>query len=213
MVSIKKAFTLIELIFAIVIMSIVVMSLPIMMKTTSDAIENNLVQEAIFAASAELMGATTFYWDLNSMQDFNLSNFSRVIDIDGNCENNSSSTRYRLKPGHIEQPFHRRCLDNPATVAADTNSTLFPNLDNSIKNNVDIFVNLISPTQITGQEGYKKSYKVTVAIAPNDINGTVNNNIKAITATIRNPDDNSIMTSLTTYCANIGEVDYYKRRF
>lgn len=208
MVSIKKAFTLIELIFAIIIMSIVVMSLPIMMKTTSDAIENNLVQEAIFAASAELMGATTFDWDLNSMQDFTLSNFSRVIDIDGNCENNSSSTRYRLKPGHIEQPFHRRCLDNPATGVADTNSTLFPNLDNSIKNNIDIFVNP-NPEN----KGYKKSYTVTVAIAKNDINGSANNNMKAITATIRNPDDNSIMTSLTTYCANIGEVDYYKRRF
>lgn len=211
MVSIKKAFTLIELIFAIIIMSIVVMSLPVMMKMTSDSIEKNIVQEAIFAASAELMGATTFYWDLNSMEDFSVSNYARVID-DGNCENNSSSLTNRLKVGHVAQPLHRRCLDSNTTMAIDTNSSIFPNLDNASKNNTRVN-EVIFENPNPESKGYKKSYLVTVAIAKNDINGTINNNIKELTATIRNPDNNEVLTVLRTYCANIGEVDYYKRRF
>lgn len=186
------------------------MTLPVIMQTTSRSIENNIVQEAIFAASAELMGATTFYWDLNSMQDANLSNFARVID-DGNCENNNSSPRNRLKTGHIAQPLHRRCLNNPATVAADTNSTLFPNLRNSVKTNENIFVNP-NPEAV----GYKQSYTVSVGIDAKDINGSANPNMREITATMLGTDADgnaATLTVLRTYCANIGEVDYYKRRF
>lgn len=198
----RHAFTLIELIFAIIVMSIVVMSLPIMMQTTSKAIEDNIVQEAIFAASAELMGATTFYWDLNSTTDFNLSNLSRVIDINGDCENNNSSTRHRLRPGHIDQPFHRRCLDSTDNTRADANSTLFPNLDNAVHVNQVIFTD-----NTTEAAGYKESYRSTMGI--DYLN---NGNVKQLTSTITDTDGNTL-TVLRTFCANIGEVEYYKRRF
>ncbi|MGE0738055.1 type II secretion system protein [Sulfurimonas sp.] len=199
----KQAFTLIELIFAIVVMSIVVMSLPIMMQTTSRAIEDNIVQEAIFAASAELMGATTFYWDLNSTTDFNLSNLSRVIDTNGDCENNNSSTRHRLRPGHIEQPFHRRCLDSTDNNISSTADATFQNLDNAVHANQVIFTD-----NVTEAKGYKESYRSTMSI--NLLNN--NNNVKQLTSTITDADGNTL-TVLRTFCANIGEVEYYKRRF
>ncbi|WP_366755894.1 type II secretion system protein [Sulfurimonas sp.] len=60
MVIHKYAFTLIELIFAIVIIGISVMSLPMLTQVTSSAIEKNLVQEAIFASVAEINLATTY---------------------------------------------------------------------------------------------------------------------------------------------------------
>ncbi len=198
----RHAFTLIELIFAIIVMSIVVMSLPIMMQTTSKAIEDNIVQEAIFAASAELMGATTFYWDLNSTADFNLSNLSRVVDVNGNCENNISSTRHRLMLGHIEQPFHRRCLDSTDNTIASTPDGNFTNLDNAVHGNQVIFTD--NTTEATG---YKESYGSTMTI--NLLN---NNNVKQLTSTITDADGNTL-TVLRTFCANIGEVEYYKRRF
>lgn len=198
----RQAFTLIELIFAIVVMSVVVMSLPIMMQTTSKAIEDNIVQEAIFAASAELMGATTFYWDLNSTTDFNLSNLSRVIDVNGNCENNISSTRHRLMLGHIEQPFHRRCLDSTDNTIASAADATFQNLDNAVHANQVIFTD-----NVTEAKGYKESYGSTMTI--NLLN---NNNVKQLTSTITDADGNTL-TVLRTFCANIGEVEYYKRRF
>lgn len=198
----RHAFTLIELIFAIVVMSIVVMSLPVMMQTTSRAIEDNIVQEAIFAASAELMGATTFYWDLNSTTDFNLSNLSRVVDVNGNCENNISSTRHRLMLGHIEQPFHRRCLDSTSNTIASTADATFQNLDNAVHANQVIFTD-----NVTEAKGYKESYGSTMTI--NLLN---NNNVKQLTSTVTDANGNTL-TVLRTFCANIGEVEYYKRRF
>ncbi|MFA5461258.1 MAG: type II secretion system protein, partial [Sulfurimonas sp.] len=89
----RAAFTLIELIFAIIIMSIAIVSLPMMMQINSDGVERGILQEAIFAASAELMGATTYYWDGRSTEDFNLSKYSRVVDVDGDC----NADRQRLR--------------------------------------------------------------------------------------------------------------------
>lgn len=203
----RFAFTLIELIFAIIVISIAVMSLPMMTSITSKGSDSNLVQEAIFAASAELMGATSYYWDLNSMQDSNVSHLSRVIDIGATCENNSSSPRYRLRLGHIAQPYHRRCLESNSTVAADTNSSLFPNLNNAAHSSEDIFLN---PTG--SSSGYKDSYKSAVTVTNVNQSGAADNNIKKITVSITK-DDGTPITVLSTYSANVGEIDYYKRRF
>lgn len=203
----KSAFTLIELIFAIIIISIAVMSLPMMTRITSKGIDSNLAQEAIFAASAELMGATSYYWDANSMEDNNVSHLSRVIDINSTCENNSSSPRYRLRSGHIAQPYHRRCLESNSTIAADINSLLFPNLNNAAHSSEDIFLN---PTG--SSSGYKDSYKSAVTVTNVNQSGAADNNIKKITISITKADTTPI-TVLSTYSANVGEIDYYKRRF
>jgi len=85
----KSAFTFIELIFAIVIIAISVVSLPTMTSSLSRGIESNLVQEAIFAASTELNQAISSNWDERSLEDGN-SSLGRVVD-DGTCETNSIS--------------------------------------------------------------------------------------------------------------------------
>jgi len=205
--SLRSAFTLIELIFAIVIISIAVISLPMMARITSKGVESNIAQEAIFAASAELMGATSYYWDKNSMQDINVSSLSRVIDINQKCDNNPLSSRYRLRPGHIAQPLHRRCLDSNTTPIANESDATFPNINNAAHSGgLDIFDNPIAE-----DSGYKETYKSDVSVANVDENGTTNDNIKKITVTVSNAEGN--ITSLSTYSANIGEFDYFKRMF
>lgn len=193
----RFAFTMIELIFAIVVMSIAVMSLPMMIQTTAKGIEDNIVQEAVFAASAELMGATSYYWDLNSMQDASLSRLERVIEVNGGCDAD------RLRPGHVNQPYHRRCLDNNTTGVADVNSTIFPNLNNAV-HAVDGLEN-----EDAEAAGYKQEYKSQIAIAQ----GLGDANVKVLTASIFEDDGTTLLTRLIIYSANIGEVDYYRRRF
>jgi len=196
----RFAFTLIELIFAIVIMSIAVMSLPMMIQTTAEGIEGNIVQEAIFAASAELMGATSYYWDLSSMQDANLSRLERVIDVGGNCDGD------RLRPGHINQPYHRRCLDSNVTGVANIADATFPNLNNAVNAAIG---DLFDPVAINAEaSGYKQEYQSQVTIAPG-----ADNNIKVLTASIYENDGTTLLTRLSIQSANIGEIDYYKRRF
>jgi len=198
----RAAFTMIELLFAIVVISIAVMSLPVMMQVTSKGIEDNIVQEAIFAASAELMGATSYYWDLNSMQDATVSKLERVIEVNGGCD------AERLRPGHVNQPYHRRCLDNNATGLANTPDNIFPNLNNA----VNIAVGDLFDASAAEAAGYKQEYQGQVGISAG-----VDNNIKILTADVYGYEDDGVtlklLTTLKVYSANIGEIDYYKRRF
>lgn len=60
------AFTLIELVFAIVIIAIIVLSIPVMNQINGKAMEGNLAQEAIFITSAKVLQTLTFPWDENS---------------------------------------------------------------------------------------------------------------------------------------------------
>jgi len=187
----KTAFTMIELIFAIVIIAIAVLSLPMITRVTSEAIDDNLVQEAIFAGAAELMNATAGYWDENSMEDIDTSHLSRVIDINNNC-----NLTTRQKPGHIG----RRCLDSNTTDANNTAGGTVIDLDDAVKNNA-LFTN-----NITNAAGYKRAYQSSITI-----DNTANPDIKIITSVISDVD--GIITRLTIHSANIGEIDPYKRRF
>jgi len=192
----KLAFTMIELIFAIVIIGISVLSLPMMSQVTQRGIESNLVQEAIFAASSELMGATAGYWDENSMQDFNLSHISRVIDIDNDCDSTTS-----LRPGHINQPYHRRCLDDLTTSANNGSGGSVHDLDDSEHGDTDIFTDTT-----TDETGYKETYQSNIDVSVS----SSNSNIKIITSTIKDSSGSTI-TVLRAHSANIGEIDFYKR--
>lgn len=199
----RFAFTMIELIFAIVVISIAVITLPMMAQITSKGIEDNIAQEAIFAASAELMGATSYYWDLNSMYDNNVSRLERVIDIGG-----ASCDADRLRPGHVNQPYHRRCLDSSTITPANLSSATFPNLNNLVDR--ALFEN--EATAGSRDAGYKGSYNTIVNISNVNETGAADNNVKRITVLVENSSGDDI-TRLSTYSANIGEIDFYKRRF
>ena len=49
---VRHAFTMIELIFAIVVIGVTLLTIPLMIETNNTAMERNLAQEAIFLASA-----------------------------------------------------------------------------------------------------------------------------------------------------------------
>ncbi len=192
----KSAFTMIELIFAIVIIGISVLALPAMIGATKKGIENNIVQEAIFAASAELMGASAGYWDERSMDDISFSHLSRVIDLNGNCNSDLNNDRYRLKPGHI----HRRCLDDNSTTGLDLNTNAnVTSLDDAKYTNQRLFTDYT-----TEAAGYKTQYDATLDVSRNG-------NIKTITINVFERGSIDVITSLKMQSANIGEIEFYKR--
>ena len=193
---VRFAFTMIELVFAIVIIGISVMSLPTITNVVNKNIEGNLVQEAIFAASTELIGATSGYWDENSMQDIATSHLSRVIDVSNDC-----NTTTKLRYGHIPQPYHRRCLDDESTTVNNTSGGSVYDINDAQHSNENIFINTT-----TDASGYKQTYTSQVIV---DLN-TTNNNIKKIEIVIKDENNNTI-TLLRSQSANIGETEYYKR--
>lgn len=208
----RYAFSMIELIFAIVIIGVSVISLPMMTQATSKAIEENLVQEAVFAASTELNQVVSYYWDENSIQGND--SLSKVINT-GDCNDIS-----KLMPGHVNQPLHRRCLDdtteNPSpSLGFDSGES--PSDKNDIDDNIIVSneaIFIATSGNVASAEGYKESYTKTVEVDYANFGTEVaaDKNIKKITVTIKG-EDNKTITRLSTYSANIGEVDYYKRSY
>ena len=205
----KSAFTLIELIFAIVVIGITVISLPMMNQAIAKGIDTNLVQEAIFAAATELNEVTTAEWDEASIDSNDSAIISRVINIDNSCEDNQSNERYRLRPGHILQPLHRRCLNDLTQTERNTHTDDDVDaVEDKAHGYQDIFINLTP-----GQAGYKQNYQSALTVDYNTtFDGTPRENMKKITVTIKDENNNTV-TSLFTYVANIGGIDYYKRSF
>jgi len=203
----SAGFTLIEPIFAIVIISITVISLPVMNQVLAKGMEGNLVQEAVFAAATELNEALTAHWDDNSLEIGDKDGVARVIDISSICENNSSLPTYRQMPGHINQALHRRCLNSSTRGIAVVNDTNVTSLDDMAGTRT-VFIN----NTINKQAGYKTDYNATITVTTSPIfNGLANPNMKRITVNVM--DGVVPITSLTTYSANIGEVDYYKKEY
>jgi prepilin-type N-terminal cleavage/methylation domain-containing protein len=200
----RLAFTLIELIIAIVVIAVTVMSLPMLSNVIGEGISANIVQEAVFASASELNEATTAHWDKNSFDSGSSYLFAKVIDIDNDC-----NTTTKLRPGHIQQPYHRQCLNDLSISPSDTKDTTddIVTIDDMAHDYTDIFINAT-----TSQSGYKDSYKSKLQVVrPANFNGS-NQNIKEIISTIKNS-KNQVIVSLKTYSANIGEVDYFKRKY
>ena len=202
---VRTAFTLIELVFAIVIIAISVISLPMMNQVVSKGVDSSLKQEAIFAAATELNEAVTAHWDENSLEATMLDSYAKVIET-GDCSNDVNSSRYRLRAGHINQPLHRRCLDDNTTGPLDAALAGVFDLNDMAHGSASIL------TGTGGEKGYKDSYNSVLTVTrPANFAGANNNNIKMITSTIS--DSDGTLALLRTYSANIGEVDYYKRGY
>lgn len=201
----RLAFTMIELIFAIVVMSIAIVSLPVMTQTTDKNIEGSIVQEAIFASQAIINESMAYYWDENSLADQYISgdSYSRVIDTNGT----SCTGIPNKRAGHI----NRKCVSS-STIPV-TNSTLGPviNYFDTQYNNTQILRNTSSTTAYAT---YKDDYNATATVRQ-CTNGagctqfglnTFDNDLKEVTLDINDGDGNLIIR-LRGYSANIGEVE------
>jgi len=208
---VRYAFTLIELIFAIVIIGITVISLPMMTQVTSKGIDESIVQEAIFAAATELNEAVTRHWDDNSFDVNTTDTYSRVITTAiGTATGCNNITR--LRPGHINQERHRRCTDVNSTVSGASTNANINSFDDATHTKDKMF-----NEDKTEAAGYKELYKSALTVS-NPISNPVSfgsltksRDIKALQLIVS--DSEGTIIKLTTYSFNIGEIDYYERSF
>jgi len=201
----RSAFTLIELVFAIVVIAIAVLSLPMMNDVTSKGIENNIVQEAIFAASTELNQDVTYFWDENTTVE---DEYGRVIWMDSSDCNDTT----KLRPGQILQKLHRRCNDDSSIRPTFTSDGDEDDLDDANKSNQHLLVG-----DATTASGYKKDYLIDVNITNNASFGdttdaNVIRNIKRVLVTVKDADGN-VITKIETFASNVGGIRVSKRSF
>ena len=217
---------MIELIFAIVVIGITVVSLPMMIQVNFKGIEGNIKQEAIFATSAKMMQVLSYAWDENST-DTNNSNpdtYSKVIPRAGPIGYNRETNTSIFRVGHIKQGLHRRFFDVNESIDGNLSASIQGQMGNSDLNQ-----------SAYGQDGYKYEMRLSTSVSyvddtiagPTIINLTRNaslnptSNIRLITITTiidSNNDDayninNDDYVRLRAFATNIGEIDYNKRRY
>ena len=211
-IQLRKASSMIELVIAIVVMGIAVMTLPLMLEQTQKNNAFAMQQEAILAAKTQLGDIVTYPWDDNSLK----GGIVAVLDTNGDNDYNRIAGTIRRK-GHVVQDKRRKFFDaviNPATVAiAGVTSISDFNGDSQT----------LSPTSdLTGEET-NLDYRFTM-----NLNTTVNyvsdavftlptttqigtSNIKMITVEASGDEMSTFV--LRAYSANIGESQLLRRPY
>ncbi|MCJ7765598.1 MAG: type II secretion system GspH family protein [Thiovulaceae bacterium] len=206
----RSAFTMIELIFAIVVIAVVMLTIPTMIQVNNKALEGSASQEAIFLVSAVLSETTTFLWDDNSLggtaSDVVLS---KIVDTDGDDVYDRIDANSTIRIGNLREDLHRRLFDN-VTAPDQTGTDTWTPIAGTAHNLV----------------GYKYDYNVTatrsyIADAPSTFvfsttpkaSGTSNVKMTEVKVKAKIDGTDRVITRLRAYTCNIGETDYAKRRF
>ena len=220
----KKAFSMIEMIFAIVIIGITVAGVSRMMTQNADTLAGSLSQEAVFLASMEAAKVFSHRWDANSKDaTSNELAYSKIIDTNVSANYNrvcidlTTGTRTTtttacganeilsvLRLGGIAEDKHRRFHSDVTSSAADTPAGV---PDNSFDLN------------LTGEDGYKHNYGIGItsdyAGGAYSLASVGSSNIKRSEISIYDKDNggNSLLVKMHVFSFNIGEFDYAKRTF
>jgi prepilin-type N-terminal cleavage/methylation domain-containing protein len=234
----RKGFTLIELIFAIVIVAIIVLSIPMMNLINAKATEGSISQEAVFASSAKLMQTLSFPWDENSSDIEQILEGATVLSGVVKTPNGTASLDFNdtvCRPGLIA----RRCrIDqngwevNVSNLGNDYTSLLIRGLDDSggesnisgtssegYKNQYRMVTNVTYVSDNTNSVGgsidYNASNPFGASFVFSDLNVTGPTSLRLITISTYRADDttNTPVTVLRAYGANIGEIKPYRRTY
>lgn len=198
----RFAFTMIELIFAIVIISIVALSLPMMSQVINKSHERNLVQEAILVASGDVFKTISGKFDENSKPDNSDANYEKILYT--NAEDNDGNISKGQRVGNLNILFH----DNNATRASvsglDTGETAGINEDDID----DYGITNGDAVTLTGSAaGYKQYYKKDITVTQLSFNNTSDTNAKRVEITIKDQNDTSkTLVKMHTYTFNTGSV-------
>jgi len=214
-VAVRKAFTMIELIFAIVVISVVVLTIPMMIQVNNKALEGSSSQEAIFLVSSVLSGITTRLWDENSSQNIGGTyTLSKMLDVaGGDARYNRIDANSTIRIGGIQQDMHRQFFSSPAGPRATDNTTI--SFDEAalgkafgLKNSYNLTISRVYISDTPDTLGAN-----TFEFSTDSVVGPTN--IKMLDLTVSAIIDGNLteITRLRAYTCNIGEIDFAKRRF
>lgn len=215
-----KAFTLLEVVFAVVILGIVVTGMPALLMTDSNSAEESLKQESFSNAFAAISLVNTEYWDENSTKGDNYYKALAVSSGDTELDCSSSSTNKRIGKTELDNGDGRICATDTSTykasaigIDADENSS-----DSSTFDDVDDF----NDFNITNLSKYE--INISVSYLDDDANYSDNNitfnlkkssdekNIKLIQVNVYDKSGH-IVSRLEYFTSNIGLSSISKRDF
>jgi len=221
----RSAFTLIELIFAIVIISIGVLALPTVLFTNAASQEQTLKEEGIMLTTTKIAQILTYPWDQNS-SPLSIMSTSQVLTTianppDGLERNGISDFRIGHFPGELRRRMTPYSNERNATSIGGANNI-------GSFNNEEVTIGAAGSDQ-----GYKKEYNITTSVIYVDDNATYSatnvvynfgtvavpgatSNIKMVQVSTAEKDAAGAwqpIIVMRSYSANIGEAEFYKRRY
>lgn len=231
---------MIELIFAIVIIGIVSISLPVIMVNNAKNVESNLIQEAILIVATKAGQVLTYPWDENSRNPFSFilakTDALNINEATIEAELDRNVSDYRR--GHFQQALRRKLTPLSSERNATDNILLGPDSNETTFDDLDDFNGQSVVITHIAEGGYKNDYNVSAAIIYIDDNAnyaaaggttalTFNftntdigraTNIKMIELNVRARDDAGnwpVQPDILfrSFASNIGETDFYKRTY
>ncbi len=221
----RPAIAMIELIFAIVIMGIVMMSAPMLISTAVQSTTVALKQEGISQAVSDVSIILTHEWDENNLDD------TSVLHVtDGDDALDATVAAPRLRVGVPDYPDRVS-----RTFSALNASTL--GIEGSERNDIDDFTGTVLNEEVSGSGGKDYIEKGTVAIATSvyytpdsatysgksfaynftpDATAGGSSNIKAIKVTVTSTssvDELEKTIILHAFSCNLGGYTFEQRQF
>jgi len=221
----RRAIAMIELIFAIVIMGIVLMSAPQLISTAAQSTNVGLQQESINEAAARINMILTYPWDQNDTNDscippvLHVTNGDTKLDVVGSTARrvgvdiNSSSHTFicdgqEFGASAIGSDGSDDIDDFSGTINLATDASGSGGTDYLEKSTVQIVttINYISDSASYNQASF--------AYTPSSLTGGGTSNIKEINATLTSTSTASELVkniALTAFSCNIGGFEYESR--
>ncbi len=231
---VKRAFSFIELVVAIVVMGIVFLTVPLILTETQKSTELSIQQEAVMAGMTQLVNIMSYRWDENQTDDALNGGYAKVLDTQSpvaelQCKTIGGS-RWRI--GHFRKADRRRCYNDPryASTLGPDGSDL-DDIDDIIVANKKLLAEANTTEKLDAPYEYKKEYDVKLDVNYTSdgfvnyklttLNGSIptasvgntsanSTNIKMITATISSPEGEKVVV-LQTFLTNIGEYKIYHK--
>ncbi len=171
----RSGFSLIELILAIVIIAISVMTIPLMLSQSVKSSSFALTGESILAARTKMGNILSYEWDTNSSDSNGSDTVIRVLDVRNGDSDLNRSASYdddiNRRIGHIIADKRRRMFEGNLTNRS------FPSADVSLSPKVSI--NNFHNERVTllsgGALDYVRDFNMTVNIAYLEDNATYSN--------------------------------------
>lgn len=187
----RSAFTLIEVILALVIIAITVLTVPMIIQVNVASTQGSLNQEGVFAASAKLLQTLSFPWDENATNAAlaveGADVLAGVVKVTSNA-NTSTSFDVNItndRPGLISRRTRRDGFGreiNVSNIGNDNPSVLVRGIDdfNGQGSNVANDKGLAGVVNDTAA-GYKANYTMTTSVSyvndeMNSAGGTISYN-------------------------------------
>lgn len=151
----RKSFSLLEIIFSIIIIGVAFSGIPAIMAVTSQSTQNMLQSSGFYHALAKMKIVTNKPWDENNTVDFTNANIYYILDTTENaydCVNSDG----RLRSGQFEGQYRRMCYPGKNATPIAREGALY--------NDIDDFNGL--PEE--NVEGFTYRYNVSYVNTPNN---------------------------------------------